>query len=252
MSTVAEVPSKRKKLSSGEKHRESSPESPEKKPTPSSDRKPRFQRVFSEEDEIHLLKAFLEITQQSPNPATAAPLLYERVGKSLSGEINQTQLIEKLRKLRQKYTKQVVDKLWIKNPHEREIFEISNKIWGENPSQRNSKGSPKASRRASAKKKAEPKDVLADVENEEFQTLPVVSVDLEKNYSFLMEEVAQFHGNALFKEGLKCLDGSELGRFNERWRLQQIAEAEISAQRAELIHEQTKLILEAVASSSQN
>lgn len=91
---------------------------------------------------------------------------------------------------------------------------------------------------------------VVDVENEKVETFTDVKLDLEKNYSFLMEEVAQFPGNAAFKEGLKCLGGSELGKFNESWRLQQIAEGKISVQRVELIHEQTKLILEAIVSST--
>ncbi|KAI3908284.1 hypothetical protein MKX01_027306 [Papaver californicum] len=292
--TSAEIPSSKKtKLSSDEHHRETTPENmptttitgatpPNATPTPNSDRKPRFQRVFSEEDEIYLLKGFLEITQDTPNPAMAAPMLYERVGKSLSGEINQTQLIEKLRKLRQKYTKQVVEKLVIKNPHEKEIFEISNKIWGENPSRgrRSSSKGPSSNKRVRKRKSsggdvpkggivvglpssfaADGKGHVADkayyaaegLNGTDDDAAPAsasaAKIDLANNYSFLMEELNQLPRKSFMKQGLKCLGRAELGMLDENWRLQQIEEAQLSLQRNALIHEQTKMILEAIAAS---
>ncbi|KAI3997190.1 hypothetical protein MKX01_009034 [Papaver californicum] len=293
MSTAsAEIPSSKKtKLSSDESHRETTPENipnttiagatpPNATPTPNSDRKPRFQRVFSEEDEIYLLKGFLEITQDTPNPSMAAPMLYERVGKSLSGEINQTQLIEKLRKLRQKYTKQVLEKLVIKNPHEKEIFEISNKIWGENPSRggRSSSKGPSSNKRVRKRKSsggdvpkggivvglpssfaADDKAHVADKAyyaaeglngtDDAAPAAAAAKIDLANNYSFLMEELNQLPMNSFMKQGLKCLGRAELRMLDENWRLQQIEEAQLSLQRNALIYEQTKMILEAIAVS---
>ncbi|KAI3846703.1 hypothetical protein MKW92_001781 [Papaver armeniacum] len=311
MSTVsAEAPSSKKpKIASGENHRDTTPESPENihtttnitgatppSATPNTDRKPRFQRVFSEEDEIHLLKGFFEIIQDTPNPALAAPMLYERVGKSLSGEINQTQLVEKIRKLRQKYTKQVMENIIPnKNPHDKEVYDISNKIWGENPA-RGRRSSPKGpSNKRVRKRKSSGGDVpkggiivglpsssippadnnnngnKAHVADKAYYAAeglngtddaaaaavtvafaPAVKIDLASNYSYLMEEMNRLPGNSIMKHGVKCLDRAELGRFNQNWRLLQIEEAQLSLRRNAMIHEQTKLILEAVAAASKN
>ncbi|KAI3884659.1 hypothetical protein MKX03_037072, partial [Papaver bracteatum] len=79
-----------------------------------------------------------------------------------------------------------------------------------------------------------------------------VKIDLASNYSYLMEEMNRLPGNSIMKHGVKCLDRAELGRFNQNWRLLQIEEAQLSLRRSAMIHEQTKLILEAIAAASKN
>ncbi|KAF8403157.1 hypothetical protein HHK36_011254 [Tetracentron sinense] len=284
MSTPVKVSnsSKRKKRASGEKHREISVGQPE---NPSSDnRKRRFQRVFSEEDEIHLLNVFLDISKTaktSSSPVAAATPLFDRIGKSLSGEFSHTQLIEKLRKMRQKYSKQINNELFIKSPHERDVFEISHKIWSEDSvQQRNSNSSVKDQSAATVKKKDKSKTlpgtsvagngeeiVVSESgiveEKEKSKTLAgtseggngeellVVELALEK-FSIFKEEMSWLPCNAVLREGLQCLDEAKLSRLNEQWRFQQIAEAEVLAKRVELIQEQTKLFLGAIVSSSRN
>ncbi|XP_062084530.1 probable transcription factor At3g04930 [Humulus lupulus] len=95
-------------------------------------------RVWSEEDEIELLQSFLDytVTQKlGPHRRTANSFYNDRVKPELRGRFNQNQLADKLRRLRRKF-----QNTWSKmknsgvdfrfrNPHDRGIFEISQKIW---------------------------------------------------------------------------------------------------------------------------
>ncbi|KAI4338661.1 hypothetical protein MLD38_023691 [Melastoma candidum] len=106
-----------------------------------SDRKPLFQRLWTDEDEIELLQGFLLYTSQRGGATTAsgAPhhdtsLFYDQIKSKLQLDFNKNQLVEKLRRLKKKY-RNVVTKISsgkdfsFKSPHDQATFEISRKIW---------------------------------------------------------------------------------------------------------------------------
>ncbi|KAM6576958.1 hypothetical protein CsatB_028795 [Cannabis sativa] len=95
-------------------------------------------RVWSEEDEIELLQSFLDYTvtrKLGPHRRTANSFYNDRVKPELRGRFNQNQLADKLRRMRRKYQitfsklKNSGVDFRFRNPHERGIFEISQKIW---------------------------------------------------------------------------------------------------------------------------
>ncbi|KAI4302983.1 hypothetical protein MLD38_038667 [Melastoma candidum] len=109
--------------------------------TAPSDRKPLFQRLWTDEDEIELLQGFLLYTSQRGGATTAggAPhhdtlLFYDQIKSKLQLDFNKNQLVEKLRRLKKKY-RSVVTKISsgkdfsFKSPHDQATFEISRKIW---------------------------------------------------------------------------------------------------------------------------
>ncbi|XP_027364554.1 probable transcription factor At5g28040 [Abrus precatorius] len=97
-----------------------------------------YQRLWTKQDEMELLKGYLDYTKQHRR-ATATlqndvAMLYDHVRPKLNVEFNKNQLVEKLRRLKRKH-KLALDKgkekeVLFKNPQELAIFEISHKIWG--------------------------------------------------------------------------------------------------------------------------
>lgn len=110
----------------------------------SSDTKPSpppaglFQRLWTDADEIELLKGFLDYTSRrgwlnsSHHHDTSA--FYQEIRPKLNLSFNKSQLVEKIRRLKKKY-RTIAAKLaegkdfQFKTEHERAAFQISHKIW---------------------------------------------------------------------------------------------------------------------------
>ncbi|XP_010524902.1 PREDICTED: probable transcription factor At3g04930 [Tarenaya hassleriana] len=96
-----------------------------------------FQRLWTDEDEIELLRGFLVYMTShrgsSSHPPDTAPF-YEQIKSRLQLDFNKNQLVEKLRRLKKKY-RNVMSKVsagkevFFKSPHDQATFEISRKIW---------------------------------------------------------------------------------------------------------------------------
>ncbi|GMI79222.1 VIRF INTERACTING PROTEIN 4 [Hibiscus trionum] len=118
----------------------------EKKPPPPpqlDDSRRLFQRLWTDEDEIELLRGFLDYTTFKTNSSTASShhhhhldtaLFYDQIKSKLQLDFNKNQLVEKLRRLKKKY-RNVMSKISsgkgfsFKTPHDQATFEISSKIW---------------------------------------------------------------------------------------------------------------------------
>uniref|UniRef100_A0A1J3ICD1 Mediator-associated protein 1 n=1 Tax=Noccaea caerulescens TaxID=107243 RepID=A0A1J3ICD1_NOCCA len=106
---------------------------------PIDDSRRLFQRLWTDEDEIELLRGFLDyITTHrgsSSHPPDTAPF-YEQIKSKLQLDFNKNQLVEKLRRLKKKY-RNVMSKIssgkevFFKSPHDQSTFEISRKIWNQ-------------------------------------------------------------------------------------------------------------------------
>ncbi|CAL9231842.1 unnamed protein product [Arabidopsis halleri] len=106
---------------------------------PTDDSRRLFQRLWTDEDEIELLRGFLDyITSHrgnSSHPPDTAPF-YEQIKSKLQLDFNKNQLVEKLRRLKKKY-RNVMSKfssgkeVFFKSPHDQATFDISRKIWNQ-------------------------------------------------------------------------------------------------------------------------
>lgn len=99
-----------------------------------------YQRLWTKQDEMELLKGYLDYTKQHRKETTTSlqndvALLYDHVSPKLNVGFNKNQLVEKLRRLKRKY-KVSMEKVNstkenpFKSLHDKAIFEISHKIWG--------------------------------------------------------------------------------------------------------------------------
>ncbi|KAG8063253.1 hypothetical protein GUJ93_ZPchr0003g17583 [Zizania palustris] len=105
----------------------------------SGERRPLFQRLWTEEDEIVILRAFAEFTAQRGTAFASHQYdtdpFYEEMRRRLQLDFSKSQLVEKLRRLKRKY-RNCVDRLRVtgssfsfRSPHEQAIFEIARTIW---------------------------------------------------------------------------------------------------------------------------
>ena len=96
-----------------------------------------IQRIWTNEDEIELLRGFLEFTTlRGSTNYNVTKEFYDQIRSKLQVEFNKNQLSDKLRKLKRKY-KRILEKInpdkefSFKTAHEQATFEISRKIWGD-------------------------------------------------------------------------------------------------------------------------
>ena len=103
------------------------------------ERRPLFQRLWTEEDEIVILRAFAEFTAQRGTAFASHQYdtepFYEEMRRRLQLDFSKSQLAEKLRRLKRKY-RNCVDRLrgsgasfTFRSPHEQAVFEIARNIW---------------------------------------------------------------------------------------------------------------------------
>ncbi|KAJ4835943.1 hypothetical protein Tsubulata_038286 [Turnera subulata] len=108
------------------KHVESEPGEDETKTDP-------FQRVWSDADEIKLLKGFISFKDENGDSDSKLPknmdLFFEFVKKNLHFSVSINQLTEKLWRIRKKYLKGKGGSS--RNSHDLQIHELCHQIWGD-------------------------------------------------------------------------------------------------------------------------
>ncbi|XP_021726255.1 GLABROUS1 enhancer-binding protein-like [Chenopodium quinoa] len=90
-----------------------------------------FQRVFSEDDEILILKGMIDFkAKRGADPMIEIDDFYGFIKKSLHVEVSKVQIVDKVRRLKKKFFNAKKKKLT--NPVEIQCFELSKKIWENN------------------------------------------------------------------------------------------------------------------------
>ncbi|GJN10897.1 hypothetical protein PR202_ga29039 [Eleusine coracana subsp. coracana] len=103
------------------------------------ERRPLFQRLWTEEDEIVILRGFAEFTAARGTAFASHQYdtdpFYEDMRRRLQLDFSKSQLVEKLRRLKRKYRNCISrlrdsgDAFSFRSPHEQAIFEIARNIW---------------------------------------------------------------------------------------------------------------------------
>ncbi|GAB4831024.1 hypothetical protein Ancab_005039 [Ancistrocladus abbreviatus] len=233
-SDKAEAGSKESKRARKDKGGGEEEETGEKKTAGDELKKQLFQRVWSEDDEIAVLKGMIEYSEKKgTDPMSDTADFADFVKKSLHVDLDKKQIVDKLRRLRKKYENNLVKKKTL-TPHEKNAFELSKKIWG---------NSELSTRMVSPKRNgvvvaAEQKELGNDGEGKLAMDVNVGSgltaMGLDEN---------------IIKEGLKLLDSNKRAELEEKWRMLRVDEVEVYLKRVNLIREQTLLILDAMRSA---
>ncbi|KAI6685223.1 hypothetical protein NL676_031136 [Syzygium grande] len=188
--------------------------------------KPRPDRLFSEEDEIRLLKSLSKLTNR--------PLLLL--------------VANKIRRLRDKYHRQARTKALVRTPHDRAVFELARNVWGRRNSGKKRRGKEEEKQQANLDEEREKDE--GEILGGEEESQRVVVADLG-NFPALVEECERcFPGNGVWREGLKRLEEGRLRTVNERVVWLRLEEATLMAKKAELTQDLTRMILDSVVASS--
>ncbi|XWS10234.1 hypothetical protein CRYUN_Cryun39dG0057900 [Craigia yunnanensis] len=248
---------KRSKKKTGEEGSDSAAVVDEVNKTGEDAKKQLFQRLFSEDDEIAVLKGMLDyLAEKGVDPFADTNAFHDFVRKSIHAGVSKAQLMFKIRRLRKRFEnnagkgKNGEDRTFSK-PHEQKIFELSKKIWGKEgitgkveSSAAKSNGKAKGNSKALAALKAE----LLSSPDKKVDGGEPMEVDKKgsKSWGSLFDKRFGVGGleDDVLKYGLDMIGGEKRAALEEKWRNLQVAELELFLQRSELIKEQVKLILE--------
>ncbi|KAM0948396.1 putative transcription factor GeBP family [Dioscorea sansibarensis] len=195
-----------------------------------------FQRLFTDADEITILKGFREFVSQRGTTHASYQYdtgpFYDQIKEKLNLDFSKNQLVEKLRRLKKKYRTAVARiaagrSSSFKSPHDREAFEISSQIWSptfKRPREQRAEAEsnkvriidPKAPKpnpiyptadldhqdQKPLKPRGRPRDQSEPVEVAVVEGLPTPCMG---SYSHGMEETVKSCVAPLFKELLNCV-----------------------------------------------
>lgn len=98
--------------------------------TPSANSKKPFDRLWSEDDEMVIIKGMIEYRGKNKiHPKTDLDGFFEFIKNSISVDVTKTQLHNKIRTLKRKYDN-CIKKVYLRNGHEEITFSLLKKIWG--------------------------------------------------------------------------------------------------------------------------
>ncbi|KAL4318593.1 hypothetical protein GQ457_18G011160 [Hibiscus cannabinus] len=240
---------KRPKKKGGEEETATAAVAEEVKRTGEDTKKLLFQRLFSEDDEIAVLKGMLEYyDKKGVDPCADMNAFYEFVRKMIQADVTKAHLMDKIRRLRKKFEnnagKSKMGEHWIfSKPHEQKAFQLSRKIWG-------TEGIYGKIEPSSARSNAKPKGNDKEVERGER-----MNVDNEKrckNLYSLMDKRLGVAGleEEVLKNGLDMIGEEHRAVLEGKWKKLRIAKLELFLERCDLIKEHAKLMLESYKSEN--
>lgn len=239
-----------------------------------SSKKPLFQRVWSDEDEITLLEGMIEYWEKrGVDPAANINSFHAFIKERLQLDAVPGQLVTKMRNSKKKFknneakVKNGKEKIFTK-PNEQRAFELCRKLWGseEGIMRETSNSKPSVNGSASKKKKSAQNTSSAvlvphlpqyNIKNkdekatEEFETKHSSATQV----SLCEHELSRFSGGHVdarfLRRGLELISESKREELEERWKKLQLAELQALSERALMIHEQTNLIIDAYKKSGE-
>lgn len=244
------------------KKSEAEAESSERKGNSNDDSRKLFQRLWSEDDEIAILKGMLDYSaKKKADPVNDLNAFLEFIKKNIHIDVSKTQLQDKIRRLKKKYENNVErekkgnKELTFSKPHEQKAYELSKKVWSkekngdgeENVESTKANGTAvRKSRSRSAVVSMTPKvdemeeklKEVKDLVGEKNVVEGLKNVSFGPTDSLRIEEWVLKNGAHLIK------DAKKRAELEEKWRELKVKEIELLARRSELMAEQSKLILE--------
>ncbi|XP_024190962.1 probable transcription factor At2g01370 [Rosa chinensis] len=185
-----------------------------------------FQRVWSEEDEIILLKGMNEYTMEKRlDPSADVNAFLNFIKGKLKLNVSKSQLQDKIRRMKKKFENIVNNKYKPTNPHEWAAFELSKNVWGD--------GEDLAGKVEQLKSSGNAQNMLRDV------------LGFDNGFKELRLS------ETIVNQGLQWIGESNCAELlKDRWNKLHVAELEHFVMKTELMRDLAKLILEALKSSN--
>uniref|UniRef100_A0A7C9DND6 Glabrous enhancer-binding protein-like DBD domain-containing protein n=1 Tax=Opuntia streptacantha TaxID=393608 RepID=A0A7C9DND6_OPUST len=223
-----------------------------------------FQRLWSEEDELVILKGMIDYkAKKRTDPMADADDFLEFIKKSLHFDANKAQILNKMQRMKKKYEN--AKKRKINNPHDLKAFELSKQVWGNDGVEDDGFGenhnlslNAKGSRASNSKLKASKGgvnglalDVGKKLESgkEEDEVTNWVISRCEREMPVVGGSSIGFLNQGVLKEGMKLLGEKERAELTEKLRKHNVAEMEVYLRRLDLIREVAQKTLNALKSA---
>lgn len=220
-----------------------------------------FQRLWSEDDEVVILKGMSDYAaKKKADPIADMNAFHDFIKKSLHVDVSKTQLSDKVRRLKKKYVnnskkeKTGQDRTFSK-PHEQICYDLSKKLWGSNKGEDTSARVDNLKVSGSAKKNqnqrngnvAVPSEVDGADGHKEVTAMEIDAV-VEPFGPVLVGGSIGIRDSAdqMIKNGWKLVTGSKRSEWEKKSKKLMVEEVELYSRRLELMHEQVKLVSEAM------
>lgn len=198
-----------------------------------------FQRLWSEDDEVVVLKGILEYKGiKGADPLADTFGFYDFIKKSLHVKVDRRQVMDKIRKLKRRY----MNNLSNKKKNDQNAFELSKKIWGNDAAgaeldQQSIIKTRRLSRAedANGKKGVENNDSEKNKEGNSLQFVgqSSISMGLDEN---------------IVKVGLGLCSDVKKAEIEEKWKQFYLDESNLFLRKLDLAREESKMIREALKS----
>ncbi|KAL0736893.1 hypothetical protein Bca4012_013103 [Brassica carinata] len=217
-------------------------------------KKPAFQRLWTEDDEIAVLQGMIDFKNDTGNsPYDDTNAYYDYIKKSISFEVSKNQFMDKLRSLKKKYMGK--EKPSFTKPHDQKSYRLCKYIWG--PDGMGLETAVK-SNGVSKKKTKKVDSVTASSPNgktvEEDDKRVLVHVDEKSDWfenSFLVRGIAGFGVDEHYvKQRWSLVPVETKKKVEEKVKMLQAKEIEFVLQKTEILHEVTSMIAEASKNKS--
>ncbi|XP_038889060.1 STOREKEEPER protein-like [Benincasa hispida] len=217
-------------------------------------------RLWSVDDEISILQGMIDFRlAKGSDPYTDMSLFLDFIKENLSVDVSKNQLIDKVRRLKQKYKTNLEkgrngdDPVFLKQ-HEHKSFVLAKKIWGNEAKKKPRKQSVKASNSVSISSprvdvEAGKKEIVNN-NNVESKILPE---EFLSEYPWLkasfMVENDKFCSEGLMRlvrERMPSIGSEKAKELDDKWRKLGESELELYVKKIDLVREQCKLILDSM------
>ncbi|KAI3800320.1 hypothetical protein L1987_28408 [Smallanthus sonchifolius] len=240
-------------------------------PAPDADnggeKKQLFQRLWSEDNEIELIQGMINyVKEKGKDPVADVNDFHEFVKKSLHVDVNDRQMLTKVRRLKKKF-KDNVAKVENKgkvrsfsNPHEKKMYEFSKILWGDD--------SNKSAVMSSSTKKVKVKVNVTPKVNKNHTAVGSGdgNVGIEETPNEVELKVVQplrsSHGldhlgsmglpitdEGIINKGLELASGAKRVEMEEKWKSLKTQELEHFLKKMDVLKEQAEVVLKAIANS---
>lgn len=206
-------------------------------------------RLWSEKDEIVMLKGLIEYKKgKGSDPYSDMSAFHDFIKGMLSVEVTKSQLTEKIRRQKKKFLNNAGKGVnggdpFFSRPHEHKSFQLSKKIWGGGGEEEASSKKKKDTNFGDSAKKAKVKEIAMkeEVKKEDLLMFPRLREALEAEASMSIIKPKDLKG---FVEEMICLLGEDVARKLENmWEECRLMELEVYAKKLELMQKQTGMVV---------
>lgn len=207
-----------------------------------------FQRLWSEDDEIVILKGMIDYSEKKKSdPITDLNAFHSFIKENLHVDVSRTQLQDKIRRLKKKYAnnkskeKEGKGRTFSK-PHEQKAYELSKHIWG---SESVKDISPKSNGTISRNTHRD----ISTVENGESEVANA-SLDRIRGSTIMRSHGVSIDHERIYRIGSELFDGKKGIEGGKEWSQLMLEEMELHMKMLELMRARTKLVIDLIKSNN--